>query len=340
MRYTIAELLAIVSAVGIACAWPVLLVPMITVGASAFLGRKSPRVGVALAIVASSLYLPFGWLLLIDYDWGSYRLAWLNWWPVLPGFIAGIIFHPNEILECSAMGVTTLLLLVSLTWLGSGGCYRRSAAAAIALLTSVPQAFVSYAVFRAWSAKLFPEIFSHPPIFCPGFSRQSQWTTGSDRGHESRRKKLRAEAMAIPAAMLDVPNPDSARANQVLEKLTLTARCNFLPHNDLQQSKWTNLLPKKLQMLAQNLPSGDLQFALSRAWRSSNAQLERRPNSQMLQPKQVAKLKPREISKLERFAAYPPLRRRTSTHTRQIRQLRNYPYIFSTPPSSATDSFR
>jgi putative flippase GtrA len=59
------------------------------------------------------------------------------------------MFHPNDVLEFSVMGATTLVLLVSLTWLGSGRWYRQAAAAVIALLTSVPQAFITHAVFRA-----------------------------------------------------------------------------------------------------------------------------------------------------------------------------------------------
>jgi hypothetical protein len=59
------------------------------------------------------------------------------------------MFHPNDVLEFSVMGATTLVLLVSLTWLGSGRWYRQAAAAIIALLISVPQAFITYGVFRA-----------------------------------------------------------------------------------------------------------------------------------------------------------------------------------------------
>jgi hypothetical protein len=69
---------------------------------------------------------------------------------VLPGFLVGAwLFHPQDVLEFSAMGVTTLVLLAGLTWLGSGGLWRLAAAAAIALAIAVPQAFISYAFFRA-----------------------------------------------------------------------------------------------------------------------------------------------------------------------------------------------
>lgn len=114
------------------------------------LEARRRRVGASLGVVALCLYLPFSWLLLIDYGWTDYRLFWLKLWSILPGFLPGaILFHPCDALEFTAMGVTTLVLLVSLTWLGSLGRYRLLAAAGIALLISVPSAILAYAAFRA-----------------------------------------------------------------------------------------------------------------------------------------------------------------------------------------------
>jgi hypothetical protein len=93
--------------------------------------------------------MPFGWLLL-DYPWSAYRLHWLKLWPILPGFVPGAaLFHPHDALEFTTMGVTTLVLLAGLTWLGSRGRYWLALAAGIALLVSVPSAWFAYAAFRA-----------------------------------------------------------------------------------------------------------------------------------------------------------------------------------------------
>jgi len=128
MRFTIAELIVAVAVAGVACVWPVLWVPVIVVGLSLFLATKSRAVGLALAVVAECLYLPFGWLLWTD-SWSDYRLFWLNLWPVLPGFVIGLwLFHPHDVLEFSTMGSTTLVLLVALICLAravDGGWSRR-----------------------------------------------------------------------------------------------------------------------------------------------------------------------------------------------------------------------
>ena len=68
--------------------------------------------------------------------------------PHLPGMIPGaFLFHPHEAAEFTAMGVTTLLLLVGLTWLGSRGRYRLFSAALIALLISVPSSMVAHSFY-------------------------------------------------------------------------------------------------------------------------------------------------------------------------------------------------
>jgi hypothetical protein len=74
MRFTIHELMIATAVAGVACVWPVLWVPVTTLGLSAFLATRSRSVGLALAVVAACLYLPFSWLVWIDYGWGDYRL--------------------------------------------------------------------------------------------------------------------------------------------------------------------------------------------------------------------------------------------------------------------------
>lgn len=112
--------------------------------------RDTPRqrVGLSLAVVAACLYLPFSWLLVTENNWSDYRLFWLKLWPILPGLIPGaFLFHPHDVAEFTTMGVTTLLLLVGLTWLGSLGWKRLLAAAVIALLISIPSSMVAHSFY-------------------------------------------------------------------------------------------------------------------------------------------------------------------------------------------------
>lgn len=103
----------------------------------------------ALPLVACCLYLPFSWILFVGNTTETHRLTWLKLWPILPGFIPGaILFHPNDLPEFATMGVVTVALLAGLTWLGAGGRRRLPAAAAIALLVSVPSSFFALAAFR------------------------------------------------------------------------------------------------------------------------------------------------------------------------------------------------
>lgn len=148
-RITIAELMGLVAAVALGCMWPVLVVPLIGVGLSLVLGIRSRRPGVALALVSASLYGPFSWLLLVGNCSDDYRRQWLNLWPILPGVVPGALgFHPHDWIEFPVMGLTTLGLLIGLTWLGCRGGTRLAVAAGTALLVSVPSAWIAYAMFR------------------------------------------------------------------------------------------------------------------------------------------------------------------------------------------------
>ena len=117
-------------------------------------GERWWRVGTALAAVAVCLYAPFAWLVLIDYPWNAYRLSWLKLWPILPGFLPGVLpgpllYHSHLPYEFETMAVTTVVLLVGLTWLGSRSRGGLAAAAGIALAIAVPTAAIAYAVFRS-----------------------------------------------------------------------------------------------------------------------------------------------------------------------------------------------
>ena len=108
----------------------------------------------SLAVVVFCLYAPFSWLFLIDYPGTSYRLFWIRLRPILPGFLAGslpgpLLYGHHLPYEFTTMGVTTIILLIGLTWFGFLGRKRLLAAAGFALLISLPSAYVAYAMFRA-----------------------------------------------------------------------------------------------------------------------------------------------------------------------------------------------
>ncbi len=86
---------------------------------------------IAIAVVAFCAYAPFSWLLADHID--SYRLRWLLMWPVLPRFVPGFLFHPNDVAERATMGVVTVVLLPGLVWLGRRSKTRLLVAAALAL---------------------------------------------------------------------------------------------------------------------------------------------------------------------------------------------------------------
>jgi hypothetical protein len=48
------------------------------------------------------------------------------------------------------MGLAALVLLVGLTWLGARGRVPLAVAAIVALLVSIPSAWVAYGAFLAW----------------------------------------------------------------------------------------------------------------------------------------------------------------------------------------------
>lgn len=151
-QFTLAKLMGVAALVAVICAVPAPVIPAIGLGLCLLRARKRSGFGLSLAVVLLGLYTPFGWLLLIDYPWTSYRLLWLKLWPLLPGFLpAAWLLHArvSDSLEFKTMGVTSFVLITGLTWLGSYGRWRLAAAFAFALLVSAPTAMMTYAAFRA-----------------------------------------------------------------------------------------------------------------------------------------------------------------------------------------------
>lgn len=103
---------------------------------------------IAAAWVAAGLWLPFAWLVLVDHPWNGYRWFWIQSWPILPGFIAGLPFYENEPRMFAVMGLAAAGLFAFLVWLGAPGGWRRVLAVGLALCASVPASLASWTAFR------------------------------------------------------------------------------------------------------------------------------------------------------------------------------------------------
>jgi hypothetical protein len=110
--------------------------------------RRKTKIAWAALIVGACLWLPFSWLVLMSGGWDEYRLSWLRMWPILPGLVPGaLFFHPNDAIEFSVMGATTLMIVSSLIWLGCRGRISLLAAVTIALMISMPTSHIAYAMY-------------------------------------------------------------------------------------------------------------------------------------------------------------------------------------------------
>ncbi|MEM8738001.1 MAG: hypothetical protein AAGG38_05930 [Planctomycetota bacterium] len=105
------------------------------------------RISLAAVWVGAAMWLPFAWVVLMDYSWDSYRMTWVRMWTVLPGIYVGFFFHPNESQMMTMMLLTTVAMFGSLVWLGSRGPRRLVAAVVIALCICVPESLGAYSLF-------------------------------------------------------------------------------------------------------------------------------------------------------------------------------------------------
>ncbi|WP_435010214.1 hypothetical protein P12x_001456 [Tundrisphaera lichenicola] len=95
----------------------------------------------------SCIYLPFSWIVLMDYPWNSYRWHWIKLWPIAPGLPAGLPFHASEFAENFVSGVVTLALVALTTKLGARGRKSLIVTNMIALILSGMVSFVAYQLF-------------------------------------------------------------------------------------------------------------------------------------------------------------------------------------------------
>jgi len=109
------------------------------------------RIGLGLtaAVVLLVLYLPYGWLVMIDYPWGSYRWHLVASWPGLP---LRLVLHPlinrwSATVECIVATITTIPLVCVLVYLGSRGRKALVSVSMVALLLSLVNSWIAYKAF-------------------------------------------------------------------------------------------------------------------------------------------------------------------------------------------------
>ncbi|MFO0892585.1 MAG: hypothetical protein U0790_26015 [Isosphaeraceae bacterium] len=109
-------------------------------------GGRSRRWAVPYFVTLGCLYLPFAWVIW-GYPWDDYRWHWIKLWPVLPGLVAGMVFHPDDSAVARASGAAAVLLVALLTVLGS----RRRAALlvvnGVALIGSGLESCLAYGLY-------------------------------------------------------------------------------------------------------------------------------------------------------------------------------------------------
>jgi len=102
--------------------------------------RRRPT---AYLLTLAFLYVPFGWVLW-EWCWDRRQVFWLQLWPVLPGFVAGLFAHPDDTAMTRIAGGTSLLIIAAFTALGSSGRAALMISSLVALLGACLASYLVY----------------------------------------------------------------------------------------------------------------------------------------------------------------------------------------------------
>lgn len=127
-------------------AWAVVMI----VAASWLIDRKTLR---AFCVILMVAYLPYIWLLSLDFWTNGYHRHWLLMWPILPGLLithVGLRMHqmPDWVSSWTSACVA-LAVIGAATRVGRRGFGWLAAVATVVLLASILSSYVCYALFRA-----------------------------------------------------------------------------------------------------------------------------------------------------------------------------------------------
>lgn len=99
-----------------------------------------------LLLVLLAVYLPYAWLLWIDYPWNSYRWSWIKIWPLLPG-IVGSAFLGRGFVGFTLTGLFWLAVIFGVTRLWVRQHRWRQPVLGALFLFSCAVSWVAYQLF-------------------------------------------------------------------------------------------------------------------------------------------------------------------------------------------------
>lgn len=104
----------------------------------------------SLCVISLAFYLPYVWLLSLNFA-NNYHLHWIKMWPTLPGLLLahlGLHQQPDWISQTASAAISLGLIGIAVL-LGRRGALWLVAVAMVAVLASVFNSIVCYALFRA-----------------------------------------------------------------------------------------------------------------------------------------------------------------------------------------------
>ncbi len=106
--------------------------------------------------VLLALYLPQCWIFLMPGSWSAYRWSWIAYWPVLPGFLPGVVFGravfgvgPSDPSGIASMAAVTAALGIGAFMLARRGSTRRALVCTGLFGVGVVHAFVLHGLYSA-----------------------------------------------------------------------------------------------------------------------------------------------------------------------------------------------
>src|SRR5271166_617486 len=108
-------------------------------------------------LVLGCLYAPYGWLVLIDYPWNSYRWQWIKMWLVLPGILVLVsqtIHLLPDWIGFLIMGAVSCGIVVLSTVLAARSKRSAIIVSIVVGLLSCENSWISYRLFLYRAFKL------------------------------------------------------------------------------------------------------------------------------------------------------------------------------------------
>ena len=121
-------------------------------------GRSRRRIGATVTAfwILVALYLPQCWIFLMPGSWSLYRWSWIEIWPVMPGFIPGLVggvmlfgVGRSDPLAIASMAAATVGLALGAFFIARRGPRRRVIVCGGLFFTGVLHAFILHGLYAA-----------------------------------------------------------------------------------------------------------------------------------------------------------------------------------------------